>query len=444
MDNGNYGDGDFGAMERGAGAGTAGEPTNVPTGHEGGNYRSAYDAKHEAPDDKLAKEAFDSCETSASIANGACNTLGTDGADPQTGMMMEMLLNQIISSGTQVAAAGKNASKQCKIQADVSKWMTTLNGIKGATCGKMMGSCSTDCTAAAKQYDQLASANSTNGSAQQFREKAREARTKVNQCRGYTMNFMGMMTQSMQHLGNFAVNNQCAKDLAAYEALPKATYTPIAFATPSTSCDDPNNQSLTCFCGRAANAASALCKGFTPNTASSGGSVPTGGTVATGTNPYGGSGAIDDGGAAFDPLAGIQAKQQGSQGGGGPSDGGGSAPGGGLSSLGGSGGGDAGYADPRSAITGTSGGNGGGLGSGGGGGGGLARNNRGEAGAGGFFDKFNLKKFLPGSKYKNRGIAGMSVKSVDGITGPMGPSLWEKATRQYQEQIQKQNVLMDR
>ena len=59
-------------------------------------------------------------------------------------------------------------------------------------------------------------------------------------------------------------------------------------------------------------------------------------------------------------------------------------------------------------------------------------------------DKFNLKNFLPGSKYKTRGIAGMSVKSVDGITGPTGPSLWEKATRQYQEQIQKKNVIVDR
>ncbi len=65
------------------------------------------------------------------------------------------------------------------------------------------------------------------------------------------------------------------------------------------------------------------------------------------------------------------------------------------------------------------------------------------SGGDGFFDRFNLKKFLPGSKYKTRGIAGMSVKSVDGITGPTGPSIWEKATRQYQEQIQKQNVILE-
>jgi hypothetical protein len=38
----------------------------------------------------------------------------------------------------------------------------------------------------------------------------------------------------------------------------------------------------------------------------------------------------------------------------------------------------------------------------------------------------------------------MNGTAKDGITGPMGPSLWEKATRQYQEQIQKQNVITDR
>jgi hypothetical protein len=38
----------------------------------------------------------------------------------------------------------------------------------------------------------------------------------------------------------------------------------------------------------------------------------------------------------------------------------------------------------------------------------------------------------------------MSVPAKDGVTGPMGPSLWEKASRQYQEQVQKQNVILDK
>jgi hypothetical protein len=89
----------------------------------------------------------------------------------------------------------------------------------------------------------------------------------------------------------------------------------------------------------------------------------------------------------------------------------------------------------KNVITGQSGGQpGGGFGGGSSGGPGLA-----PGGGGGgsrfasFAERFNLSKFIPTKKdFQNRGIAGMSVPSVDGMTGPNGPSIWEKNSRAYQ------------
>ena len=261
---------------------------------------------------------------------------------------------------------------------------------------------------------------------------------------------MAMMMGAMQHGLGIVQNKQCAKEASAFaNAPPMPTFSPIVLPNP-TDCSDPNNQSLSCFCSRESNKKSPMCAGFNPGAVAGGGATPSGpgnGIGSSTATPFmgtGGEGAGPDG----SPVEPFASKQNASNGDSGFSPGGGGPPGGGsLGSLGGDDGGGGGFGDPRSVITGTSGGQGGGLGGsgGGGGGGGLARNNgAGSGGLGGFMDKFNLKKFLPGSKYKTRGIAGMSVKAVDGITGPMGPSIWEKATRQYQEQIQKQNVILEK
>ncbi len=90
-----------------------------------------------------------------------------------------------------------------------------------------------------------------------------------------------------------------------------------------------------------------------------------------------------------------------------------------------------------------------GLAAGGGGGGGGSYNGGAANGGGGGGkggggegegEKFDLSKFLP--KAKTRGLAGMSISSQDGITGPMGPSIWEKVSNQYQ--LQRQNLIQDR
>lgn len=92
---------------------------------------------------------------------------------------------------------------------------------------------------------------------------------------------------------------------------------------------------------------------------------------------------------------------------------------------------------PTNVITGQGGGSGGGGGGFGGGGGGAGGGGRTKGDYGG---RFNLKDFLP--KGASRNIAGMSISAKDGITGPLGPSIFEKVTNQYQ--LQKRNMIQDR
>lgn len=419
------------------------EGRNSPAPEDTSNY-SNEGRNHSQP----SGEAASSCEDEAKTAKLACLFPGIAGMDDGNSMVYTMMMNQLVSTAAQIAAIGKNMSAQCKLQADVSKVMGTINSVKGATCMKMISSCSDACH---REYEvhhmreaewKSSTAPNSEAMALQEREEASKARTAESQCKAYSGQVTAMMMGAMQNLGNFAVNKQCEHDMAAYAAAapPAATLPPIAAVG---DCSDPNNQSLACFCTKAGNATTAMCAGFNNGSLAGGTTTtPNGSSV---TSPVGASIPVATDGNTVDPFAPAKKDQAGD--GKGPGDGGSGAPGGGgISALSSEGGGSGAGGDPRSAITGTSGGTGSGLGSAGGGGGGaggLARNNGGNA-KDGFFDKFNLKKFLPGSKYKTRGIAGMSVKSVDGITGPMGPTIWEKATRQYQEQIQKQNVLLEK
>jgi hypothetical protein len=391
-----------------------------------------------------------SCTATKSTTSTACLTPGTGGMNAGEAAMFTMMMNQMVGLAGQIASAGKNMAQQCRLQADLSTAMTAINGIKGAACGFMISRCNTRCAASAKQFTaeakRLSAITGMATQAQNCERAAAKATRIASQCSSYSGQVAAMMMGAMQHGAGIAQNRQCAAEASAFANQPMPTFSPIALPNP-TDCSDPNNQSLACFCSRESNAKSPMCAGFNPGAVAGGGATTSGpgnGIGSSTATPFLGTG--DDAGTDGNTVDPFATKQNASNGGDGYSPGGGSPPGGGsLGSLGGDDGGGGGYGDPRSAITGTSGGQGGGLGSsGGGGGGGLARNNGTAGGLGGFMDKFNLKKFLPGSKYKTRGIAGMSVKSVDGITGPMGPSIWEKATRQYQEQIQKQNVILEK
>lgn len=258
---------------------------------------------------------------------------------------------------------------------------------------------------------------------------------------------MAMMMQAMNFGQNFLQNQQCAKTTAVNPNVggtpPWGTpgTPPVIDNKPGGDCSDPNvaRTSLMCVCK--ADPKNPMCPQTGPKTPTGPGVNPT--TNTSIPRPYmpdtkgrgGGLLATGDKDAQAKPNGGVAGEQGG--GGGGPSALGGNNGGGG----GDDGGGHAPSNVDKNVITGASGSGGGGLGAGGGGGGGGG--GRGSGSGDGFFSKFNLKKFLPSKKdYKNRGLAGMSVQATDGITGPMGPSIWEKVSNQYQ--VQKPNLIQDR
>lgn len=410
-----------------------GQPRNITDGNTGSG---------------VGGEDVASCDATYKTTQLLCNTMSVAGLSPAEGAAVESMVGQMAQIGMSLKSSGNNASAQCKQQADLSKIMAAVNGIKGAGCGAMIKRCTAACEHDAEENNLKAeqalkpdqNGKTDEAAATRFRTAARKAKRNGRTCEENQANFIGMMMQSMQFAGNMLQNNQCAKQMSASAFTPAPGFSPIAYNPPSTDCSDPNNQTLACFCEKAANKTTPMCSGFNPTAGS--GASPFGPNAGGAGTPYSPN-IVRDGG-DLDPMAGAMGQGKPGSGGRDPSDGGASAPGhGGLASMGGDGDGGGGAADPRSVITGTAGGQGGGLSTGGGGaGGGLAKNNGPKASS--LLDRFNLKRFLPGSKYKARGVAGMSVKSVDGITGPMGPSIWEKATKQYQEQIQKQNVILDR
>ncbi|HRK06200.1 MAG TPA: hypothetical protein PLZ57_00405 [Pseudobdellovibrionaceae bacterium] len=383
------------------------------------------------------------CKAAAQTAQMACNTLGSAGMDAAQGAMFEMMLNQAVGLAGQMANSGQNMNKQCQNQADLSKLMGLLNAAKAAACTAAMMKCKSSCEADGTANLNAANTARSNPSTMSEATRLDGIRNSVikasaQRCASYRVNTVANMASALQHAANMMQNQNCANATAATGTSP----TPFSFPTPS-DCTDPNNQSLTCFCARPENASKAMCGGGNPGVTPGGVQAPPGGNPG-GNVPYSPVDPTNPG--ATNPFDGLGGKG-GAGGGDSQGSGGGGAPGGGgLSSLGGESTGAFGAnGDRGSAIGGVSSGNNAGSGGhAGGGGGGGGSGGAGRSDDGGFLSKLNLKKLLPGDKYKNRGLAGMNGTAKDGITGPMGPSLWEKATRQYQEQIQKQNVITDR
>jgi hypothetical protein len=73
----------------------------------------------------------------------------------------------------------------------------------------------------------------------------------------------------------------------------------------------------------------------------------------------------------------------------------------------------------------------------GGGGSGGSSGSGSKSSGSSLLDRFNLSKFIPKKDFMQRGIAGMSVPAVDGMTGPNGPSIWEKSSTRYQDEDSK-------
>jgi hypothetical protein len=376
-------------------------------------------------------EAGGMCGVKAKLAKGACNPMGFAGMDSQTSAMMEMMMGQAMSMASSIGSTGASQGEQCSKQADLSKMVGMINAAKGLACAAAMSACKDSCeepSPAPKETAQIAAYK-------------KEAKT----CAGYQTNMMMSLMQAMQMGKNFVSNSSCAAAATSLANLPTMTAPPqVVLPTPG-DCSDPAvaQSNISCICK--ATPTNPICGTAVAQT------VPTSANISSsgpGSVPRPFTGSSGTGTAGLTPDTSVSAastkagtNEQG-KGGGGGGFGGGS---GGSGAAGGGGGedpGGAGSSVDKNVITGAGGGGaGGGLGSPGGGGGGKGDGSGGSGKS--FFDKFNLAKFLPNKKdYGSRGLAGMSVQSKDGVTGPMGPSLWEKVSNQYQQQ--KPKLIQDR
>lgn len=364
--------------------------------------------------------------------------LGVD--DPAQGAMMEMMMSQAMGMASQIQSAGANGSQQCSNQAKLAELMAGINAIKAAVCMGGQSKCETACGEAIKKEEPIAAKNDGTSAAAKKRIAGDEKA--INKCKQYSINTMMAAMQAVKFGGSMLESQSCAKALAQVQPPPSIGGLPpgVTLPTGATDCSDPTmaSSNVTCIC--AANPASPICGNGNGGSQLGGGA---GGTQLTGPGsaprPYaptsGTDGVVPTGLGSPAPTTGANVGQQGGGGGGGVGSAGGGGPAGG-------GGEDPGGApvDKQSMIGGVSGG--------GGGGSGVPGNPYGSGsgkgdGDKGFFDKFNLSKFLPSKKnFGSRGLAGMSLQSKDGITGPMGPSIWEKVTNQYQ--VQKPKMIQDR
>ena len=362
------------------------------------------------------------CQDEAKKAAGACNTLTGFGMDPQSAMMTMMFVGQVPKLIAQLTSSGKNQAQQCQVQSELTTVVSGLSKVMAFACNAQMNKCSVTCKQVHAAAVERGAANPADPTA---KTDAAASETASIACQGYNVNMALMMMQSFSLDSNTLNNQQCASLSSVSAGLAAAT--PYSVPTPVGGCDgSPAAQSnITCICR--ANPKDPMCNKSGNGQPFGGGGTQAGGGAGAGT-PASASSTADNG-TPIDPSGAPGKSEHGVAGG----DGGG---GGGLGNGGGGGGPVAtgqtsggGASGSGMGIAATSGGGGGNKGSGGGGG----------TGGGAAFDP---RLFMPKDKYANRGLAGMTVQSVDGLTGPMGPSIWEKVSNQYQ--TQKSNLLLDK
>jgi hypothetical protein len=384
--------------------------------------------------EKPAISYHNDCTEDASDAKSACSQpQSTAGMNPQQAQQMQMMQAQAQQANAATSGASAQQQQQqaeqeaqmCKLQADLSAALGAMSALKGNACSGQVSSCNKSCGQAAKDFDQLIHGPTATGSDQAkvpgWSSKRGTATKAAAKCSGFGGNSMDMMQAAGALLGGMLQNLMCNEMYAT------ASPTPTSVGT----CADPTFAATSVLCVCQNDPKNAMCTA--PQQFPSG-LTTTAGDLGTTAPPQG---TADDG------SDGQAVKADSSK----PDDARGSATTG--EGGGGAGGLQAARPNPlnptgddrpaasnvdKSVITGTMGGSGGGA-SGGGGGSAAAANQRGGGGSG--KGAFDLSKFLP--KAATRGIAGMSITAKDGITGPMGPSIWEKISNQYQ--LQKPNLI---
>lgn len=390
-----------------------------------------------APSSETFDVATHDCYDGVTDATAACSDpKSLLGLSSSESMMMGLAVQQMSQYGAQAAAA-KGSANACRIASLLGGAMQMATQLKGKGCSTAQKSCYNACDDLDRKGMQLRSANALDTRGAQYQAVASKNNAR---CKSFESN-KGAMVMQMMMTGQSLMSALQCKDSSSSDIAAIATPPPLSLASSIGDCSDAAFAATSPYCICKSNPSDSICPKNVATATGSTGSGVAGGIATPGIAdaPSDDMAAVDDSFKGGTPSGSKIAEGAGGGGGGGL---GGGGSGGGLG--GGEEGGAAGSGIDKNVITGasSSGGGlpGGGLGmSGGGGGAGGAK-----AGAGGAAKDggFNLAKYLPKNMFKNRGLAGMSVPSTDGVTGPLGPSIWEKVHNRYEEK--KSTLILDK
>ena len=386
------------------------------------------------------------------------------------GQLAPLLSNQ--QTGQVTTQGMLNACKQAKT---IATGLTALNGTWAGSCALMRSQCRSSCDEYYEEAKKYEVSGATDAAAmEQTLDRMGDVRRIRRQCREG-----GPMTQAVNQgiTGGFqsaimlANSSQCVNQLSqlgpcqgpdaltkpecvSFCAQPENQDSPVCQTQAAVDCSDPAQARSNPICICRSNPSDPACStlGSLPRVDTG---FPTGGSRDFPSSSPGGDAGVSLGGSFGrngGPAGGPNAQSRNSRNGGaraglgvtggtgGPNGGGGAGSGGNFGGPGGPGG--AGVAGTGFKTDIMSGARGGALRS--------NRNRRGgtRRGAARYANQnpngqvqaqrqFDLKAFLPGGKGYNqyqrrRSLAGMmTVKARDGITGPYGPSLFEKVSRRY-------------
>jgi hypothetical protein len=373
-------------------------------------------------------------------------------------MSPEMLMMVESASGTLLGLIEKQSSattagELCTLQAGISSATQMLTMYKMMQCNSAVTKCSQSCSKfqsaaqSAASSARTAAANTATSSVNMSlgavmpalpatvlaaaQEDLNQASQASSQCKGSSDASMMLMVLEMNGLSSASSSAEdCAGKLATATAVP----TPVA-AVDCTNATVAVSNSV-CICQ--ADPSNAICG--TTSVASTTSGVST--STAASNHPFVADSTLSSGGVPTTAPTAAAAQTGTNQ----VSGGGGSGLSGGSGSSGPSGSSDGTTQNAngidKNVITGQSNGGGSGAASG------LSASGSSGAGSGknssGGSEKnndVNFKALLPKKKdYLGRGLAGMTVQAVDGITGPFGPSLFEKVSNRMAIKLQQGQV----
>ncbi len=380
------------------------------------------------PDDTSGNGKYSNAD-----ANEPCNSQAAQTKSFCSAANAQSLVQQAATVAAMANASTANAGAACQMQSKIASMQELFSGGVAAACTQQIFACRDTCT---PPPELIASSNNPeNPNRANDKLKVNSYNANKSTCNGYSM-------QAAQAALNALAMGLTAKGAAdcakAYNAAAAATPPPVLAETCAGNPNYAATHALECYC--ATNPGDTKC--LNPALAAAPGGIAvrlaSGGALSKGLPGDQGSGTR---GGFQMPTANPDTGKAA-----------GGATGGGGGGFGGGGGGQNGAAtaanaeDAPAAGAGNGGNVFGGFSAGQGGfsyghAAGAAAAPGGIAGAvKALATKLNLNGLLPKrNDYVNRAVAGMSVSAQDGVTGPNGPSIWEKVSRRYQ--IKKGDLL---